>query len=106
MKRMNQIYLCLFVVLFAGLFGCQHQQNPFAVTSKAEFRSIAWNYLSEKARATVTNNWQEVEVILQDYNGQDLVWVIFNTKDNSLLGPIVVLIHPYSGNVIGIAPRL
>ena len=95
------------LVLFL-LSGCG---DLFSNDPDDEYRKIAWNALTEEQKQTVIIDLDDANVnrndtyVLRDKEGPNkevpAVSVRFNTKDDSLLGPIIVYIAPDTKEVLG-----
>ena len=97
----------IFLISFFVAIGCNRDKNPLSESTDLQFRHVAWNFLSEYDRETVTIDWREA-AITRDVNWgnqQNTISVIFPTTLDALLGPIVVVIDPESLQVLGIVPR-
>lgn len=102
------ILLCIAVLL--SLSAC-NQNLSF---DKFEYQSIAWKSLSPEVQNTVTHDVNDAVVNFdnefKDWTDQDsktvpAVSVRFNTKNDAILGPIVVYLSPKDKEVLGFAPR-
>lgn len=129
MKKLFVIFICSLV-----LSGCSEDSNPLSPSGQKHFRQIAYNYLSDDAKATIIN-WQngkvedgtyhssdEYDFIVLDskneipfaanssdvklYTGQRLVAVTFETTMDPLLGPLILIVEPRSDKVIGYVLRM
>lgn len=69
-------------------------------------REIAWNYLDENAQASIIVDWQKAIITEDSYQNNKVYAVMFNTKDDGLLGPIVVYVDRKTHKVIGVGLRL
>ena len=69
-----------------------------------EYREIAWNHIGRPQQGIITN-WENARIVKVTYQNQEAVSVTFNTDQDGLLGPIVVLIAVRNKAVIAIAPR-
>ena len=125
-----------FVLLFFSIcLGCSSKSGTLSPTEKLSYRTIAYDRLSEQEKESIISDWQDAEVrqgiyqynnshiiffvdsktklhfLLDDsdfilYPAQPLIAVIFNTVDDALLGPIVIIIEPKSKTPIGFVGRL
>ncbi|MED4354489.1 hypothetical protein P9265_19620 [Schinkia azotoformans] len=76
-----------------------------------EFRQVAWESLSKNEKDTVIGDWQKAHVIevtpadvpqhIKLEKNQKVVKVVFNTEQDSLLGPIGLYIDRSSKEMIG-----
>jgi len=136
MKYLKFSSKIIFAVLVISLIlqSCSDDENNIE-NEYNKFRTIAYNSISDEEKATIVGNWQDAEVIngvfksdvcayefirenqgricffLKDENimldkNQQLVAVIFNTVNDSLLGPILVIVDPNSEIAVGFAARL
>lgn len=94
----------LTLVAFSSIFGCDHD---LSVTANDEmlYRTIAWNYLGDREHATVIGDLTAAKVRTTQWQGKNVVSVMFNTRDDALLGPIVIYIDPQTKTVVGSALR-
>jgi hypothetical protein len=88
--------MIVLVALIPFLSGCHEKDNS---GSTEQVKSIAWNSLSTQEKSTVTINWNDAPVAKTTYNSKSAYAVMFNTKDDALLGPIIVYID-YSTMVV------
>lgn len=93
------------LILFAAMLGCEPKINSASSDDDMEYRTIAWNHLTEQERATVTGDWRIAKVQIVQWNDKTAVSVAFNTKDDALLGAIVVIIDPQTKKVVQQLPR-
>jgi hypothetical protein len=98
---MKNLFFILLLVI-PVLTGCRKEENsdPYM-----QIREIAWNSLSTDEKSTVTIYWKVAKVNLSEYNSVPAYAVVFNTKSDALLGPIMVFIDPTSKSVLGKALR-
>jgi hypothetical protein len=94
--------IILFMALIPFISNCKKDNDS---TTDSKIREIAWNYLSEQSKLTVTVNWKEAPITEATYNEKKVYAVSFNTKDDALLGPIVVYIDKVSLVALGQALR-
>jgi hypothetical protein len=92
------------LVLFAAMLGCESKINS-VTGDDMEFRTIAWNYITEQEKATVTGDWHAARVQVTQWNDKAAVSVTFNTTNDALLGPIVIMIDPPTKKVVQQLPR-
>ncbi|HEY4785288.1 MAG TPA: hypothetical protein VIH57_04535 [Bacteroidales bacterium] len=92
----NIIIVLLTSILFIST--CKKDDHSDAY---AQIREIAWNSLSTQEKSTVTIDWKKAKVELSTYNGESAYMVIFNTRDDELLGPITVYVDPLIRVVLG-----
>jgi hypothetical protein len=95
--------IILFLALVPFVSNCEKDD---VITTESKIREIAWNYLNEQSKLTVTPNWKEAPITEAIYNEKKVYAVSFNTKDDALLGPIVVYIDKVSLVALGQALRL
>lgn len=69
-------------------------------------REAAWNSLDNTSQATVTVKWRNAKVLEETYQDKKAYAVRFNTKDDALLGPIIVYVDKTSFKVLGQGLRL
>jgi hypothetical protein len=117
----------LFVLLF--LIGCSDNSNVLTSYEKNYYKQIAYNSLSPNEKSTIMNPDNAViidgiykyenrshkiyidkehiiyfglidtNIVLID--NQKLISILFNTTQDALLGPIDVIINPFSKQTIG-----
>lgn len=109
-KLLRGINLLLVLASLMTFLGCEHDMGVnqvlrLAANDETDYRTIAWNYLSERERATVIGGIESGRVQPAKWQEKDVVSVMFNTTDDALLGPIIVYIDPATKTVSGIAPR-
>ncbi|MBM7569167.1 hypothetical protein [Paenibacillus sacheonensis] len=99
MKRIIIIFLALITML--GVVGCSNNEK---IDATSAIREVAWNDLTENQKKTVVGNWKSAnveEASLREITAVDpdngelptkvdhLYKVIFKTKGDAMLGPIV-----------------
>jgi hypothetical protein len=87
------------LILFAAVLGCESKINS-VTGDDMEYRTIAWNHLTDQEKATVTGDWRTAKVQLTQWNDKTAVSVTFNTTDDARLGPIVIIIDPQTKKVV------
>ena len=92
------------LILFAAMLGCEPKTNS-ANDDDMEYRTIAWNYITEPEKATVTGDWHAARVQVTPWNDKTAVSVTFNTTNDALLGPIVIMIDAPTKKVVQQLPR-
>ncbi len=92
------------LIIFAAMPGCEPKINS-ATDEDMEYREIAWNYITEQEKATVTGDWRAAKVQATQWNDKAAISVIFNTKDDALLGPIVIIVDPQTKKAVQQLPR-
>lgn len=92
------------LIIFAAMLGCEPKVNR-ADDDDIEYRTIAWNSITEQEQATVTGDWRAAKVENKRWNGQDAVSVTFNTTFDALLGPIVIIVDPQTKKAAQKLPR-
>ncbi len=94
----------MLTIALSSLVGCDHD---LSVTANDEmlYRTIAWNYLGDRERATVIGDLTAAKVRTAQWQGKNVVSVRFNTHDDALLGPIIIYIDPQTKAVVGGALR-
>ena len=136
MKSQHILYIMIIQVLLISLilYACSDKENVNE-PGDLNYRAIAYNSISDEEKATIVGNWQDAEMIYgifksdvcdyefiqenqgricfvpQDQNlelveNQTLVAVIFNTVNDPLLGPILVIVDPDSESAVGYGLRL
>ena len=100
MKLISVIVLC--VALFPVFTSC-HKDDEADLYM--QIREIAWNSLSTSERSTVTVDWEKATVRETTFQDKEVYSVIFNTKDDPLLGPIIVYIDKTTHEVVGYGYR-
>ncbi len=98
MKR--SLFFFLVLGLIASFSSCENDQdeNP----NFMELRKTAYEYLTDKAKDSITISWKEA-VITVNEDGDYLVR--FNTSEDALLGPIVVLVDVDTKKPLSVLPR-
>ena len=99
----RQSNFALFIVS-AALLGCEPKINGTS-DDDMEYRTIAWNSITEQEQATVTGDWRAANVESRQWNDQPAVSVTFNTAVDALLGPIIIMIDPQTKKVVQKLPR-
>jgi hypothetical protein len=131
MLRLKFLLILLIPIIFTG---CSDDENKTENLDML-YRTIAYESLIDEEKASIFGDWQDAKVIngtfksdvcdyefFQDNQGricffpkdqnielvdyQRLAAVIFNTVNDSLLGPIMVIIDPNSELAVGYAARL
>ena len=109
-KLLKNVCLC---VLLVGLVSSCDLFSSSDI-SDAEYRRVAWNYLSDAEKETVIIDPDEAPVERNveyiPFNDEDerprrAVSVRFNTRNDPVLGPILVYVRPDAKEVFGTAPR-
>lgn len=99
MKRI--IYFILVIIPF--ITGCNKDDSK---ELNLLVREIAWHSLSNQERATVITDWDNATVSETTYQEKNSYAVTFNTKDDALLGPIIVYIEKKTLVVLGQGLRM
>ena len=129
MKPIHKPVILLSVLLI--FFACKDSVNGVDDNKKIAYRLSAYNSLTESDKSTITSDWQNAPVnsgvytsneyggpaiLLEGYSlpvgyltplsrtfeeGTPLVTVTFNTNNEALLGPIVVILLAEDATVIG-----
>jgi len=91
---------------------------------KYVYQKIAWESLDEGNKEEIIGSWQEakVETITIDYDfsiiplnnsggeinvkGKEMVVVSFDSKNEAMLGKVIVYIDPQTKKAVGIVPRM
>jgi hypothetical protein len=125
---------CIFVIalLFTGCFDFDLPTTPF---EGEIMRQVAYESLTETEKETLTISWEDALVVQGHYESdecenvfvsgasehkcfgvkdsitklsymQKLGAVVFNTNDQSLVGPIIVIMDPQNNSVVGYVFRL
>ena len=123
------------ILLTIFLLSCSHEDNILSPLVATNFRKVAYESLSQESKASLTNCWcvapvksgrykfengkhiisinkkDELHFMLNNpitnlESNQRLIAIIFNTKQDALLGPLIVIIDPNSELVIGYLARL
>jgi hypothetical protein len=92
------------LVILAAMLGCEPKINS-VTGDDMEYRTIAWNHITEQEKATLTGDWRAARVQAMQWNDKAAVSVTFNTTDDALLGPIVIMIDPTTKKVVQQLPR-
>jgi hypothetical protein len=125
---MTKKYLFVFTIFF--FISCEDDNS-----NKLKYQEIAYNSLSQADKESLTIDWQDAKVYEGVFNNNDceyeftsdemdrlcfiavnenvnlikyqkLIAVIFNTKYDSLLGPIISIVDTENNKVIGFVGRL
>ena len=128
---MKKSVLLIFFLL--ALNSCSNDADVISPNQQINYRQVAFNSLSQQSKTEITD-WQNGKVELGRYRkingvdwiifdsgnkytiavtspgielteGQNLVAVYFQTKDDALLGPIIIIVEPGLESVVGIVPR-
>lgn len=74
--------------------------------SELEFKRIAWNDLTQEEQESVVHAWWKAEIKNSpQFVGRPAVAVTFRTRNDALLGPIVVFIHREDKAILGRGAR-
>jgi hypothetical protein len=95
------IILCLLSTIF--FFSCEKNEDSDQLM---DIRYIAWQYLSDQSKSTVTINWMNAPVTETEYIGLNAYAVSFKTSEDAVLGPFIIYIDKYSKIVIGTTKRM
>ena len=126
----TQLLFILILILFVGC-GDDILLSP---ANQSTYREVAYNSLDENSKASITINWKDAKVedgkyikegerhILKLSSGEEipfllsngiimiknhrLVAVTFNTINDPLLGPIIIIVDPGQIKVVGIVGRM
>ena len=100
----NFILIFITLVIFTG---CNKDESVMKPDNDMIYRKVAWNSLTEYQKATVIHDWRESEVSKCYYweNDQNAICVTFNSKDDPLLGPIIVFIEEDTLKILGFGMR-
>lgn len=96
----NLVFASLLFVI--SLASCEKDKTTSVET---EYKKIAWNSLGAESQATVIAKWEDAGVSYQQYKGQEVAAVRFNTTQDGLLGPIVIYVSVENKTVLGGQPR-
>lgn len=91
--------LILLLALLPVLVGCSKDQVS------DEVRDIAWKAIDVPTQLTVIGDWTEAPIDRTSYEGHKAYAVTFTTKDDLLMGPIVIYVGRNPKIVLGQAPR-
>jgi hypothetical protein len=94
--------IIVLIALIPFVSNCKKDSTPDLNT---QIREIAWNSLSSQDKATVNVDWGKAPVTTSTFNGKSTYSVMFNTKDDALLGPITVYVDSSTKVVLGQALR-
>ena len=134
MNLTKNIMILLSVTLI--IFACRDSVNVYDESRNPEYRLAAYNSLTENEKSNVTSDWENATVtpgvyassqhgspaiLAEGYpspityitplsrtfaEGTPLVMVTFNTIDDGLLGPIVIVLLAEDATVIGFFGRI
>jgi len=94
--------ICIALIPFIS--GCKKDREAYPDPTM-QIREIAWNYLDNQQKSTVTVDWKLAPVIESSYNGVIAYAVTFNTTEDPLLGPIIIYVDSTAKAVLGQAIR-
>lgn len=126
------IYFGLIALLFLG---CSNENDILSPYESTDYREIAYESLTSESKESLAKCWCIAPVKTGKYNSesgnhiilidsqnqwyfilddpgtnlkqnQSLVAVVFNTKYDALVGPLIVIVDPNSKLAIGFLPRL
>jgi len=100
MKRI--VFTILFIIPF--LAGCEKEDSQDL--QLLHIREVAWNSLSSQQRASVISDWNKALVSETRYEEKTAYSVTFHTKDDALLGPIIVYVDATTYVVLGYGLRM
>jgi len=129
MRKFFKYYILFIPILFLTEAGCSDNSNVLTPFEEMNYRKVAYESLSEQSKSTVINwlggkiergIYQEKNgsntIILNSgfqmgfvintsnvnlINGQSLIMVTFITKNDHVLGPMILIIDPITNKVIG-----
>lgn len=112
-RTTKQLNVINYLLAFAGIImflGCEHDMSVnqvlrLSANDETDYRTIAWNSLGERERATVIGGRESGRVQPAKWQEKDVIAVMFNTTDDALLGPIIIYIDPQMKTAVGGAPR-
>ncbi len=99
MKRI--IFLILFIIPF--LVGCEKENSQDF--QMLHIREVAWNSLSSQQKVSVISDWNKAIVSETRYEEKTAYSVTFHTKDDALLGPLIVYVDAKTFVVLGYGLR-
>lgn len=116
---MRWVIMLLVAVFSLTLVGCQEKAdgNPEKAFENPDVRKIAWNSLSEEEQVEVIGAWKEAKVskvvadtnrfLLKDksFEGKEVNLVEFESKQQALLGNILILVDDPTDKVVGVGVR-
>jgi len=96
------------LILVTLCVNCTMGKKPVSLDedNMKKFRQIAWNSLLDGAKKTVIIDWRDAGVSMCTWRKMDVICVTFYTTEDIILGPIRVVIDPYSKKVLGQFERL
>lgn len=101
MKRKIILLFFFAVFMFVGNTGCEKDDSVFM-----QVKEKAWNSLTTREQSTVSISWRDANVKEESYNDENVYSVTFSTKDDALLGPIIVYVNKSSLAVVGKGLRM
>lgn len=130
MKKLALISLPFLLLTF-----CSDNSNVLSPTEEIKYKSIAYASLTDQEKESLTKDWKEARVNVGRYQhniqihtvvinsndkmsfeltdssitlieNQKLVTIMFNTNNDPLVGPIIVVIEPEIDRAIGQVLRL
>ena len=125
----------LFAVILIAAYssGCSDDSDILS-SDEMNYRRIAYENLSQEEKESITIDWKEADILKGVYRNNNggnyivtdsennipfffldkdikidenslLVAVIFRTDNESLLGPLIVIVNPESRTKVGYVPR-
>jgi hypothetical protein len=95
----------LIVLLIAVIPFISNCKKETSSDLNMQIREIAWNSLTTQQKSTVNVDWKQAPVAQTTYNGKSAWSVRFNTTDDAVLGPIIMIVDSTTKVVLGQALR-
>jgi len=114
------IIAVVLVIMISGFIMRSYDNND----AKYVYQKIAWNSLDKGYKQEITQNWQEAraETITRDHDfwiiplnnlggklnvkGKKMAVVSFDSKNEAMLGKVIVYIDLQTNKVAGLVPRM
>lgn len=94
--------IVLLIALIPFISNCKKETSS---DLNMQIREIAWNSLTTQQKSTVRVDWKQAPVAQTTYNGKSAWSVRFNTTDDAVLGPIIMIVDSTTKVVLGQALR-
>lgn len=109
------------VIIMSAAFSISRYENN---GEKYVYQKIAWNSLDKGYKQEITQNWQKarVETIKKEHDfwiiplnnlsgkinvkGKEMIVVSFDSRNEAMLGKVMVYINPQTKKVAGLVPRM
>jgi len=114
--KLKFLYLAITAFLIMLVAGCSDKQHAGDITDTDSYenvRKIAWEFIAEKGwNDTAKDGWQNAkvkkeiadnryELLDKTYEGEEILSVSFEDKENVVVGTPIILVDPDTNEVIG-----